>query len=539
MYTFKFIRKCHSGCFITTPIFYVNASPHIGHLYSVVLADAAHRFHQLKYPNEKTIFSTGTDEHGLKIQQAATAANFRDIKFYCDQVSSKYRELFNLYDIQYTRFVRTTDKDHIEAVQNFWNILESKEYIYLSKYSGWYSVPDETFFPEYQVIKSTDKNGNEIKISEVSGHIVEWTDEENYMFKLSSLKSDLLYWIKDKNRIEPSNFYNIIEGWIHSDQGMLDISISRPAARNPWGIPVPSCSSQIIYVWLDALVNYLTVAGYPNLTLWPPSLHVLGKDILKFHCLYWPAFLIAAGLEPPSKLFIHSHWTVDNIKMSKSKNNVVDPFEKMKLYTASGFRYFLLKEGVPYTDGNYTETKVVNLLNSDLANTLGNLLSRCVGKTVNIKQIYPSFNKNEFNKLFIEYETLKVLSEQLSGLEDILNQHYGNLRFYSGIHAVVEILYNCNKFFNECKPWDLRKHEADLSKLMCVLHVTLETLRICSIGLLPIVPYLSNLVFRKLNIRPERTTWSSIKPTWICNKFPNEDVPLNGEKIIVYPKLKT
>lgn len=233
-------------------------------------------------------------------------------------------------------------------MKHFWNLLQSNGHIYSTKYSGWYCIPDETFLTESQL---KEKNG--IKVSEESGHPVEWTEEVNYMFKLSKFQDEILYWIKSGDRIKPKKFEKILLDWMQ--EPLPDISVSRPTSRVHWGIRVPEDDSQTVYVWLDALVNYLTCAGYPNAqyqSSWPPSLQVIGKDILKFHGIYWPAFLLAAGLEPPKQLLVHSHWTVDDKKMSKSKFNVVDPLERSKIYTSEGMRYFLLREGVAHSDGS-------------------------------------------------------------------------------------------------------------------------------------------------------------------------------------------
>lgn len=526
-----------SSYFITTPIFYVNAAPHLGHLYSAVIADAAHRFYKLLHPNKSTIFSTGTDEHGLKVQHAACSSNPEEVKHYCDTVATKYEQLFILCGISYTHFIRTTNEEHKVSVQNFWNLLKSKDCIYEGKYSGWYCVPDETFVTEKELQRKHDHNGNEILFSEVSGHPVEWSEENNFMFRLSSFRSDLLYWLKKEDRVVPSKFHKILLSWVSNDEDLLDISVSRPSSRIRWGIPVPMFPDQTIYVWLDALVNYLTVAGYPSLVTWPPTVHVVGKDILKFHGMYWPAFLMAAGLEPPEKLFVHSHWTVNDEKMSKSKNNVVDPFDTMKEYTVSGLRYFLLKEGVPHSDGNYREMEVVNMLNADLANTYGNLLNRCVSKTVNSNQIYPMLNKAEFHKLHAENENLKHLSEILSTLQDVVSQHYHSFNFYKGITIVLKTLYLCNKFFEEMKPWELRKDEANLVKLMCILHITLETLRICSIALQPIIPDISEKIFRKLNIPIHKRMWADMIPSWDNDNNQSENSQLSSENIVLYNKM--
>ncbi|XP_070538863.1 methionine--tRNA ligase, mitochondrial-like isoform X2 [Ptychodera flava] len=379
--------------FITTPIFYVNAVPHIGHLYSATLADTLHRWHRL-LGYEDTIFATGTDEHGLKVQQAA-ARHDKPTKLYCDEVSHKFKELFNECDIQYTDFIRTTEERHYEAVNYFWNKLMSNGYIYEGTYEGWYAVSDEAFLTDSQVKDIRDERGNVIKVSMETGNPVEWTQEKNYMFRLSDFGARLQKWLEDNpNAIKPAKFIGIVQQWIQ--EGLPDLSVSRQRDRLEWGIPVPGDETQTIYVWLDALVNYLTVCGYPhNTRLWP-GVNLVGKDILKFHAVYWPAFLMAADLPPPRSVLCHSHWTVNGQKMSKSKGNVVDPFEKVKTYTKDGLRYFLMREGVPHSDGDYSDEKVVRYLNAELVDTFGNLLSRCTGKALNPQQIFPAFDETSF-----------------------------------------------------------------------------------------------------------------------------------------------
>ncbi|XP_065226667.1 methionine--tRNA ligase, mitochondrial-like [Planococcus citri] len=533
----RFCRKHYSTSFVTTPIFYVNAAPHIGHLYSAVIADAYHRFEALRNPDKTAIFSTGTDEHGIKVQQAAGSKDPISIKKYCDTISTKYKELFDSSGVNYTHYIRTTDSDHKTAVQTFWKELQSKGFIYKDHYSGWYCVPDEMFLTENQLVTKVE-NGREIKLSEVSGHPVEWNEEENYMFKLSKVKSDVLYWLKDETKVTPSKFHKQLLVWLNEDHGSFDISISRPVSRIPWGIPVPDDDSQTVYVWLDALVNYLTVAGYPNCRTWPPTVQVVGKDILKFHGIYWPAFLIAAGLEPPRKLFVHSHWMVNDEKMSKSKNNVVNPFEKISQFTASGFRYFLLKEGVPHSDGNYSEPQVINMLNADLANTLGNLLNRCTSKSVNLQQVYPSFDQDQFGEVLGNHPyRLKCLSDSVYKLQKAISQPYQELHFYKGIYEVLNVLYLANAFFEQCKPWEMKKIPEQAANLSMVLHITMEVLRICGIALLPIVPEISHQLFRKLNISPSRTGWKNMKPSWLDITVKCEDIPLTNESIVLYRKI--
>eukprot|EP00057_Strongylocentrotus_purpuratus_P028590 XP_011683064.1 PREDICTED: methionine--tRNA ligase, mitochondrial [Strongylocentrotus purpuratus] len=299
--------------FFTTPIFYVNAKPHIGHLYSACLADAAHRWQRiLKAPD--SIFATGTDEHGLKVQKAARTAGKEPLTF-CNEVSHEFRRLFEMCNIGYTDFIRTTEERHHTAVHEFWTSLREKGFIYKGEYEGWYSVTDESFLTTSQIQEIDRGDGTTIKVSLESGNVVEWTSETNYMFRLSAFRDKLLRWLDDNpSAVQPAKFHSIVRHWLN--EGIQDLSVSRQRDRLGWGIPVPDDPSQTIYVWMDALVNYLTVSGYPDRThLWPPT-HIVGKDILKFHAIYWPAFLMAADISPPASVICHSHWTRDSFKVS-------------------------------------------------------------------------------------------------------------------------------------------------------------------------------------------------------------------------------
>lgn len=532
-------RRLHSTYYITTPIFYVNDSPHLGHLYSAVLADAGSRFYNLTHPEEsKTLFSTGTDEHGLKIQKAAASKN-QSLTTYCDRISSEYKSLFDSCDIKYTNFIRTSDRHHFDTVQHFWTVLQQNGLIYAGNYSGWYCVPDEAYLSDNNVEDVVKENGDRIKISKESRHEVEWIEESNYMFKLSSLVPDIVRWLEtDENRVIPSKFRKQLKDWLSDERATHDLSISRPIDRIHWGIPVPGDDRQIIYVWLDALVNYLTVAGYPNMTVWPPTVHVCGKDILKFHGIYWPAFLIGAGLQPPERLFVHSHWTVNNEKMSKSKNNVVNPFEKIREYSPSGLRYFLLREGVPHSNGNYIEMSVRNLLNAELANTLGNLLNRCTAKAVNPGNIFPVFNRRHFNLQLRGSDDLVKLTDRLTSLADEVGKHYADFNFYKGIDLIVSTLTLANKYFTDCKPWEL-KNENDKLILKCVIHITMETLRICGIGLQPVIPDIADKLLNKLGVAKSNRFWRNMKPSWETYAESTADnLVLNEENVILYKKLK-
>ena len=324
----------------------LDSEPHIGHLHSLLVADAIHRFKQLQGV-DNTIFSTGTDEHGIKVQRAAEAKGVEP-QVFCDQISERFQKMTIDFNSSNTTFIRTTDIQHKEIVHKFWNKLQENGHIYKSKYQGWYCSSDESFVT---TVEDVTKDGVTKKVSSESGHEVEWIEEENYMFKLSQFQEPLLRWLDTKPAvIVPDVFHALVKQIV--SKGLQDLSISRPSNRLSWAIRVPNDESQTIYVWLDALANYLTVAGYPETKLWPPDLQVIGKDILKFHAIYWPAFLIAAGLEAPRKILCHSHWTISDLKMSKSKGNVVDPFKKADHVTSEGLRYFLLRQGLPHQDGS-------------------------------------------------------------------------------------------------------------------------------------------------------------------------------------------
>jgi len=412
--------------------------------------------------------------------------------------------------------------------------LVEKGHIVPGSYSGWYCDPDEAFLTESQ-LNVINKDGKQIKVSAESGHPVHWVEEQNYKFTLSKFQDDLVYWLKQGGHVKPVKFEKQLLMWIE-ENGLMsgDVSVSRPVSRVHWGIQVPGDPSQSIYVWLDALINYLTVAGYPNvLTHWPPTVQVIGKDILKFHGIYWPAFLIAAGFEPPECLFVHSHWTIEGEKMSKSRNNVVCPFDKSEKCSPSGLRYFLLREGTPQSDSNYSEVKLMRILNAELGDTLGNLLSRCSGKTVNKQQCYPQFNDEDFNQYC--KESGSALIEALNRLPDEVKAHYSELNFYKGIATIISTLHEANRFFEASKPWDLKKSPDKRNHLECVLHLTMESLRLSGIALQPIIPDLAALLLDKLSIPLYARGWADLVPSWKQSMVATS--PLSAEKIILYKKI--
>ncbi|XP_065925280.1 methionine--tRNA ligase, mitochondrial isoform X1 [Magallana gigas] len=481
--------------FITTPIFYVNAAPHIGHLYTALLADATARFYRLQ--GKDVVLSTGTDEHGLKIQASAAKHN-KNPKLYCDEVSSQFKALFDRAGVSYNHFIRTTDKTHTRAVQHFWETLVRKGHIYKGQYEGWYSVSDEEFLSEEEVCDQKLESGETQKVSVSSGQPVVWMAEENYMFRLTSFGPQLREWL-NSGVIYPKEKRNQAEMIL---KNLQDLSVSRSRSRLSWGIPVPGDSSQTIYVWLDALINYLTVAGFPDdLQNWPADIQIVGQDIIKFHAVFWPAFLIAAGLDLPKQIVCHAHWTVDGYKMSKSRGNVVDPQERMNKLTESGFRYFLLKSGNTFTNCNYNDEVAKELINAEIVNTYLNLLSRSSSKSINKQAIFPSFDEGDFQTFFTEEE--RDMFNNLPDLTETCTTHYEGLLCYKASEAIFEYIRWSNKLFNDHEPWHMCKDPANDNHLNCLLYVTMETLRVCSILLQPLIPDIAAQVLDRLGVRDD------------------------------------
>uniref|UniRef100_A0A673CBX0 Methionine--tRNA ligase, mitochondrial n=1 Tax=Sphaeramia orbicularis TaxID=375764 RepID=A0A673CBX0_9TELE len=508
------VSQDEKSYYITTPIFYVNASPHIGHLYSAVIADCLHRYKLLQ--GFKSKFATGTDEHGLKIQQAAEAAG-KDPLVFCTDVSERFKHLFSCCNISHTDFIRTTEQRHREAVEHLWSVLWNNGFIYKGSYEGWYSTPDESFLTASQVGDALDPSGKEIKVSLESGHKVEWMKEENYMFRLSAFRSELLDWLSaNPLAVQPERFYQDVLQWLQED--LPDLSVSRQKSRLQWGIPVPGDPEQTIYVWLDALVNYLTVAGYPDehSQWWNVAHHIIGKDILKFHAIYWPAFLLGAGLPLPQTIHVHSHWTVGGKKMSKSLGNVVDPLERSQMFTTDGMRYFLLRQGVPDSDCDYTDAKVMKLLNAELADSLGGLLNRCTAPALNPAQIYPHFCSQSFPSEQSSGQSRAVaedyhMLEAVKNLPAVVEQHYDTLHVYKALEAIGACVRQTNGFIQRHKPWKLDRSDCkDQRWLDTIIHVSLECLRVYGTLLQPVVPEISNKLLSRLGVRPGERSWAAL-----------------------------
>ena len=516
--------------YITTPIFYVNASPHIGHLHSALLADTQNRFQTLL--NSDTFFTTGTDEHGLKIQKATEDSDFSDPLSFCDNVSRTYSDLFFRFNVKPADFIRTSENRHKKSVSQFWKQLRDNGHIEKALFTGWYCLQDETFLTERQIVEDA---GSGKKSSSESGHPVEWCQEENYVFKLEPFRERIRLWLDQNNVISPPIFRNHLQMFLDQGESLPDLSVSRPSTRLHWGVPVPEDPAQTIYVWLDALVNYLTAAGYPDkMKIWPVDCHVIGKDILKFHAIYWPAFLMAADLQLPRKILCHSHWTVDGTKMSKSKGNVIEPSQLIKPYSSEGVRYFLLREAVPHSDGSFSHKRMASYLNAELANTLGNLVGRITSKSINVNQVVPQIDFDEDSNCLNELS--KDLIEQVKQLPELVKNHYHNFNYYLGIDAIMDCLRKTNLYIQEEKPWELRK--TDSQRLEYVLLISLESLRICAILLQPIIPKLSKQLLVKLGVPENERLWSNAERLcWNDNIKEKAIQKFSDEKLVLFQKI--
>lgn len=459
--------------YVTTPIYYVNGDPHIGHAYTTIACDVLARFKRLD--GFRVHFLTGTDEHGQKVAKSAAERGIEPIAF-CDEVSAQFRKLTEAVGATNDDFIRTTEQRHVESCQALWRKLEENGHIYLDKYAGWYSVRDEAFFDESELTKAAD--GSRLA---PSGAPVEWVEEESYFFKLSAWQHKLLE-LYDANPdfIGPKSRLNEVRSFVAG--GLRDLSISRTTFS--WGIPVPGNDRHIMYVWIDALTNYITGLGYPNeteafKTFWPESHHVIGKEIIRFHCVYWPAFLMGAGLPVPKRIFAHGWWTFDGQKMSKSLGNVINPYAMIERFGLDQFRYFLLRE-VPFgNDGDFSESSIGQRINSELANEFGNLAQRFlsfIAKNLGGMLPEPGPLNEDDNALLGACHLL------LDQCRDAINQQ----AFHVALDAIWSVVRAANVYVDKQAPWTLRK--TDPARMNTVLYVLAETVRHLAILMQPYVP---------------------------------------------------
>ena len=487
--------------YITTPIYYPSAKPHMGHAYSSIIADFFARFKKIDGFN--VYFLTGTDEHGLKIQRSAEKLN-KDPKSFCDEISKTFEDLTKTLNLSNTDFIRTTEDRHKVSVQNLWNILEKNKQIFLSKYSGWYSVSDEAFYNEDEV---EEKDG--LKVAKSSGSAVEWVEEESFFFKLSEWEKPLLeFYEKNKNFILPESRRNEVISFVKS--GLKDLSVSRKTFS--WGVKVPSDENHVVYVWLDALTNYLSSLKYPDennelyKSFWPADLHIIGKDILRFHAIYWPAFLLAAKIEPPKRVYGHGWILSGDEKMSKSKGNILDPLEIINVYGLDPLRYYLLKEVSFGNDGNISEEKLENCINSDLANNFGNLCQRVLSfAEKNCSSLIPDHKFND--------EDLEIL-KPLNNLDKI-RSFIDNQDINQYMSFIVDRLFAANKYFNDQEPW---KKKDDRLRLNTIVYTALELIRKITILLYPVMPETSVKVLNVFNETENSIDFTSIDNNEILKK---------------------
>ena len=481
--------------YITTPIYYPSGKPHMGHAYSSIIADFFARFKRIDGFNVH--FLTGTDEHGLKIQRAAEQKKIKPLEF-CNDISQTFRDLSKTLNLSNTDFIRTTEERHKKTVQYLWSELEKNDDIYLSKYSGWYSVSDEAFYSEDEIAES-----NGIKIAIESGSIVEWIEEESYFFRLSKWQDKLInYYEKNADFILPKSRKNEVINFVKS--GLKDLSISRKTFS--WGIKVPNNSDHVIYVWLDALTNYISALNYPDTKdklykkFWPASVHLIGKDILRFHAVYWPAFLMAAKIPLPKKIYGHGWILSGEEKMSKSKGNILDPLDIINTYGIDPLRYYLIKEVSFGNDGNISKERLEDCINSDLANNYGNLCQRVTAfaeKNCSLK-IPENKNFNEDDLLL-----LNKFTNNLKTIRDEIDRQ--NINYY--IDFIVSSLFEANKYFNDQEPW---KKKDDLDRLNTIIYTSLEIIRKISFMLYPIIPESIEKALKIFNLKSSDINLDSI-----------------------------
>ncbi len=482
--------------YITTPIYYVNDKPHIGHAYTTLACDVLARF--MRLDGRRVMFLTGTDEHGQKVAKSAADAGL-DPQAFCDRISQNFRDLTPLLNFSNDAFIRTTEDRHGRACQALWRAMDANGDIYLDKYAGWYSVRDEAFYAEDELRDGPDG----AKLSPF-GAPVEWVEEPSYFFRLSAWQDRLLeFYETNPDFIAPASRRNEVVSFVKG--GLNDLSISRTTFT--WGVPVPGDDRHIMYVWLDALINYITAAGYPDAdaesykTFWPADLHVVGKDIVRFHAVYWPAFLMSAGVTPPSRVFAHGWWTVEGEKMSKSLGNFIPPQDLVEKYGVDQTRYFLMRE-LPFgNDGNFAHAAMVARMNGDLANDFGNLSQRVLSMIArNCEGVVPPPGP------FTAEDT--ALLARAHGLLAGLRDEIAVQAIHRALEALWAVIGEANRYVDAQAPWALRK--SDPARMRTVLYVLAETIRHLAILAQPVTPASAARMLDQLAVPADARDFSAL-----------------------------
>lgn len=503
--------------YITTPIYYVNDVPHIGHAYTTIAADVLARYWRLR--GREVFFLTGLDEHGQKVQQAAAKAGI-DPQVHCDKLAPKFETLWKKLNVSNNAFIRTTDPEHKSIVQQYLQRLYDKKLIYKDAYTGWYCTFDERFWTEKDV---------ESGLCPDCKRPVEQLSEHNYFFKMGQYQDRLIEHIKTHPHfIRPESRCNEVLGFLQN-QKLGDLSISRPKSRLSWGIELPFDNNYVTYVWFDALVNYISALEYlprekpAGDRFWPANMHLVGKDILTTHAVYWSTMLMALNLPLPETIFAHGWWTVDGEKMSKSRGNVVDPNKMVAEFGADAFRYFLLRE-VPFgQDGDFSQPAMVTRVNSDLANGLGNLLSRTLTLIERTQAgLLPAPGPIGPAERELEQATVSFLN-------DVLPRHLEQLEFNRALEAMWHVVQLANQYVDKTAPWTLAKNANDGETLRTVLYTMAEILRCLSLAVYPVIPNSAQSICSQLGISAEFTgpllrnkiEWGGLKPGTLIHKGPS------------------
>ena len=482
--------------YVTTPIYYVNDRPHIGHAYTTLACDVLARFKRLD--GYRVHFLTGTDEHGQKVEKAAQTKGI-DPQAFTDDVSQNFRDLAAVMGFSNDDFIRTTEERHKRSCQALWTTLQERGEIVLGSYAGWYAVRDEAFYTETELVKGP--NGEKLA---PTGAPVEWVEEPSYFFKLSAWGERLLeFYAANPDFIAPESRRNEVISFVKG--GLQDLSVSRTTFK--WGVPVPGDDAHILYVWLDALTNYITALGYPDVDsahyqdFWPADLHMVGKDILRFHAVYWPAFLMAAGLEPPKRVFAHGWWTNEGQKISKSVGNVIDPYELVETYGLDQTRFFLLRE-VPFgNDGDFSRKAILTRSNSELANDLGNLSQRVLSMIA----------KNCGGAVPTPGPLAEADTTLLNAAHDLLpklRQHIDRQAFHEALESLWGVIRAANAYVDHQAPWALRK--TDPERMATVLYVLAEVIRHIALLMQPFVPGSAAKMLDQLAIPQAQRSFESL-----------------------------